>query len=666
MTKRTFYVTTAIDYPSGNPHIGHAYEKTAADVLARWNRSIGNETFLLCGVDEHGQKIVEKAEEENLKPEDFVAKVTPKFQEMLKTFNISNDFFIRTTDKKHKEFVQKMLKRSFENGDIYKGEYEGLYCVGCERYYDQNELDENLNCTIHKKPVKKVKEENYFFRLSKYQNRLLELYEKNPDFISPKSKRSEMINRIKEGLRDISISRRKETLSWGIEIPFDENHVTYVWFDALFNYYSGVFINNKEYMWPADVHIIGHDISWFHVVYWPAFLMSVEVEVPKKIFSHGMILAGDGHKMSKSLGNVVDPFEVINRYGLDEIRFFLMGAGTFGDDVPFNEEVLVNKINNDLNNDLGNLVSRVHSMTGKYFYSKVPKIENLEDIDIGLLEKINIYNAFDENIQELRFNNAIELLWGAIRETNAYINAVSPWKVEDKKRLGTIMNILCSCVVYFAKYIGCLMPSKAEMVFRQFNIENDKLFKVVFFDEGHELYEKENLFQKVILEKKDDVKEEEITPFESLSLRVGKIVEIRNHPEADKLYIEKIDIGEKEPRQIISGLKDHYAADELLNKKVIVVTNLKPAKLRGEISQGMILAAEDKKGNVGLVTTEEDIGTALEWEEKKADSEKIITIDQFFEIKMRSDGKKVTYQDKEVKVKGESLIIDKSVSGKIR
>lgn len=667
MNKNTFYVTTPIYYPSGNPHLGHAYCSISCDVLARWNRDIGKQVFFQSGTDEHGQKIKESAIKKGVSPKEFVDEISKQFRKITPEFNLSEDYFLRTTDENHKELVQKMIQKAFDNGDIYKDEYEGLYCVGCERYYGEDELVENTTCPIHKTKCEIVKEENYFFKLSKYENKLIELYEKNENFISPKNKKQEILNRVKEGLRDISISRQKDKLDWGIEIPFDKSHVIYVWFDALFNYYTSTQFLDKKEFWPADVHVVGHDIMWFHCVYWPAFLMSVNEELPNKIFAHGMILDEEGHKMSKSLGNVVDPFVEKKRFGLDEFRFYLLSSGTFGDDLNYSREKLIEKINNDLNNDLGNLVSRVHAMTGKYFEGKVPEMKKLTREDEEFIEKLDIFDKFNSEMEELKFNSAIETLWGAIRETNAYVNQQSPWKIEDKERLSTVINILNSSVILFGKYINCIMPEKSNRIFKQYNMINDHVFKLKFITENHLLGEKDNIFEKIKIEKEVEKKVEDVkTGFSSLNLKVGKIVEIVDHPEAEKLYIERIDVGEDKTRQIISGLKDYYTKEEMLNKKVIVVANLKPAKLRGTLSEGMLLAAEDKDKNVGLISTDAQIGTHLKCGEDIANNSKQITIDGFFKVKMKSDGSKVMYKENEVKVSNKTLLIDKGVAGSIR
>jgi len=863
MTKENkFYITTAIDYASGKPHIGHAYEKIAADVLARWNRNIGKEVFFQTGTDEHGQKIVEKAKEIGKTPKDFVDIIVPQFKNMNKKLNVNYDYFLRTTDEDHKKFVQKMLQKSFDNGDIYLGEYEGLYCVGCERYYTEDELIDGKICPDHKKEVEKVKEENYFFKLSKYEDKILELYE-NTDFLAPKSHAQETINRVKEGLQDVSISRNKDKLDWGIELPFDKSHVTYVWFDALFNYVSGLDINEKQDFWPAVVHIVGKDIQWFHNVYWPAFLMSVEMELPKKVFSHGHVVAEDGHKMSKSLGNVIDPVKFAKKFGVDELRYCLLTVGSFGEDIGFGEKIAVEKINNELNNDLGNLVSRVHAMTTKYFDGNIPEVAELRDVDYEFVEKLNIFEEFNESMQNLEFNKAFEILWTAIRETNAYVNLTAPYKEEDEKRLATVMNVLCSSVVLFAKYVNCIMPEKSKRILKQYNVVNDGILELEFFKSEHKLGEKDNLFEKIKLEEKEEqvvkpnvfiihgvegnenenwfpwmktqlekrgieviipnfptpenqnlenwmkmfvpylskvnessifighslgvsfilnllqeknikinhlysiagfaseleveekyewindinksfyskefdwnkikglvnksfifqssddkfvsidkaeelqknldgqlimvdnaghfntaagfvkfkqllnmiknnIKQnkpnnqessEEKNDFEKLNLKAAQIVKVEKHPESDKLFVLQVNLG-NETRQIVSGLQGIYTKEELENKNVIVISNLKPAKLGGYESNGMILACEDPEighDDCGLLTHDLEVGAQISCGDFVANNESKIKSKVFQKAEMKGQDNKVWFKEKELK----GVQIDRGFKGKI-
>jgi methionyl-tRNA synthetase len=667
MTKNTFYVTTPIYYTSGKPHLGHAYTSITCDVIARWNRNIGKEVFFSTGTDEHGQKVEKNAAKNNMKPKEYVDSLIPYFKDLLKQMNISYDYFIRTTNPKHEQFVQKMLQKSYDNGDIYKGTYKGLYCIDCEQYYKEEDLIDNKICPIHKKEVNYVEEDNYFFKLSKYQDKLLKFYKENPQFLSPKSKAQETINRVQEGLEDISISRNKKTLNWGIELPFDKEHVTYVWFDALFNYISLLDINDSMKFWPADAHIVGKDIMWFHKVYWPAFLMSAQFELPKKVFAHGW-WTSNGEKMGKALGNVIDPIEVANKYGTDEFRYYVLSVGAFGDDLDFSYELFAQKINNELNNDLGNLVSRVHAMTNKYFGGNVPGQENLSKDEVELIEKLNIFKPFNESMQNLEYNKAINILWDAIRETNAYINKVAPWKQEDMKKLSAIINTLNFAVKLFADYIDCFMPTKSQKIREQFNFEKGNFQKFESIKAGHKLAQKENLFEKIKLEKKEETKDkkqnEKKEGFESLNLKVGKITEVKEIENSDKLYKLKVEIGEEEPRQIISGLQQIYKKEDLKNKKVVVLANLKPAKLAGEKSNGMVLAVEDpKKGHddCSLLTTNQQIGQNIKCGKQIADNESKIKIKDFQKIEMIAKDSKVYYNSKEL----EEVSNDKNFEGNV-
>lgn len=489
----SYYITTPIYYVSGKPHLGHAYTTIASDILARWNRNAGRKVFFLTGTDEHGQKVEKKAREQGMEPKEFVDSLIHEFTGMNEHFNISHDYFIRTTYEEHKNFVQEMLQKAYDKGDIYKDTYKGLYCVDCEKYYTEQDLEEN-NCPIHRKPVEQMDEENYFFKLSKYQDELLKFYEEKPGFLSPSTMRQETINRVQEGLQDISISRNKKTLSWGVELPFDKDHVTYVWFDALFNYLSALRINNAEEFWPAQVHVVGKDIMWFHKVYWPAFLLSVGKELPEKVYAHGWWTV-EGEKMGKALGNVIDPIEFSSKYGVDEFRYFILTAGTFGEDQDFSFDRFKEKVNSELNDDLGNLASRIYGMTNKYFDGRIPEGKEFYEKELELVKASNIYKDFDKAMDELDFTKAVDLLWGFIRKVNSYINEVEPWREKDKERLATTMNILISSLKLISGYIEPLMPDKAKKLRVMYNF-NQPHFELKLVDSGG-LGEKDRLFEKI-------------------------------------------------------------------------------------------------------------------------------------------------------------------------
>ncbi len=474
-----------------------------------------------------------------------------------------------------------------------------------------------------------------------------------------KSEAQESIYRVKEGLNDISISRSKDKLEWGIELPFDSTHVTYVWFDALFNYVSALDTNNKMDFWPCDVHVIGKDIKWFHEVYWPAFLMSVGLDVPKKVFAHGMILDEEGHKMSKSLGNVVDPLKFVKKFGVDEFRYFIMAGGSFGEDMNFGEKMFVEKVNNELNNDFGNLVSRVHAMTSKPFSEGMPAIGTLESVDEELIKSISVFSEFDKLMQNLEYTKAFVVLWTAIRDTNAYVNKVSPWAEKDETRLGTIMNVLCSACIYFGKFTNCIIPSKTELLFKQFNVKNNKKFEIEFLPTGHKLGAKENLFERIKLDKPVAQAEVAREGFAKLNLKVGQVSEVSKHPDSDKLYIIQINLG-NEKRQIVSGLQTLYTLEELENRKVIVITNLKPAKLGGYESNGMILACEDDN-DCGLLGSDLEVGVQLKCGDAVADNEKVINSKAFKKVEMFGKSGKVEYSGKEVS----GVSVDKDIDGKV-
>ncbi|MCL5018282.1 MAG: methionine--tRNA ligase [Candidatus Pacearchaeota archaeon] len=456
--KKKFYVTTAIDYPNAEPHIGHAYQKIIADVLARWHKLIGDDVWFLTGTDEHGKKIQETAEKAGKSPKEFVDEVSKKFKEAWKSLDIKYDRFIRTTDKDHEKLVQEVIKKCYDNGDIYKGEYEGCYCVGCEGYITEKDLV-NGECPFHPgKKVQVLKEESYFFKLSKYQKFLLDLYKKNPDFILPPERRNEIINRVKEGLKDLSISRT--SFNWGIPFPLDKKHITYVWFDALFNYVSGA--GEKQKYWPANLHLLGKDNSWFHCVYWPAFLKSAGYKLPETVFVHGF-LTFNGQKISKSLGNAISPKILAEKYGADTIRYFVCRQFPFGDgeDGDFSEKALIDRHNNELADKLGNLVSRVAALAEKY---GIEKTEN------KLLKKLKL-KQIEKHFEKYEFDKVLNEIFAFIDICNEYVQNKKPWETHDKK----VLYELVESIREIAKLLLPFIPSSAEKIAKQF--KNDKIKK---------------------------------------------------------------------------------------------------------------------------------------------------------------------------------------------
>jgi len=453
MAKKKFYVTTPIYYPNDIPHVGHAYTTIAADILARWHKLKGEAVFFLTGTDDHGKKIARAAEKAGLDPKKFTDSLIPKFKEAWKKLNLEYDRFIRTTDKDHEKIIQEMLQKVYDKGDIYKGEYEGYYCVGCEAYYTEKDLV-NGECPIHKTKIEKLKEESYFFKLSKYEKQLLELYKKRPEFILPDNRRQEIINRVSEGLKDLSISRT--SFNWGVQLPFDKKHVCYVWFDALFNYYSATRQKGKEKFWPADVNLIGKDILWFHTVYWPAFLISAGISIPTTVFAHGW-WTFDKEKISKSRGKVINVDELVGIAGVDSARYFLFRDAVFGEDGDFSEKTLIDKNNNELANKLGNLVSRVSTLAEKYGISKC------ED---KLLKKLKL-KEIEEYINNYELDKALNEIFAFIDICNEYVQNKKPWETHDKKVLYELVDSIKAIAILLWPFI----PSTSEKIAKEFNFK---------------------------------------------------------------------------------------------------------------------------------------------------------------------------------------------------
>ncbi len=603
-TKDKFYVTTPIYYPNDIPHIGHAYTTIAADVITRWNKLRGKEVFFLTGTDEHGKKIQDTAKKHDKTPKEFVDALVPKFKEDWEKLGIQYDRFIRTTDKDHESVVKQIIQKLHDNGDIYLGEYEGYYCTGCEAYYTEKDL-ENGCCPIHKTKIEKLKEKSYFFRLSKYQKKLLDFYKKNPDFISPENRKQEVLNRVKEGLKDLSVSRT--SFDWGIPFPFDKKHISYVWLDALFNYYSATREKGRDKFWPVDVHIVGKDILWFHAVYWPAFLLSAGIELPKKIFAHGW-WTFDREKISKSRGKVINVKELISIAGVDSARYFLLRATPFGEDGDFSEVALIDRHNNELANKLGNLVSRVIALAEKNGFEKT---EN------KLLKKLKL-KEIENLLDNYEFDKALNGIFAFVDICNEYVQSKKPWETGDKKILYELADSLKAIAILLSPFI----PSTSEKIAKQFNFdikyENIKLPLKV-----SKLKKEGILFRKIeVEEKKEKINKSEkiegivnmaeaveFGEWEKIDLRVAQIKKIEDIDGADKLYKLTISLGkETGERTICAGIKQHYSQEELKGKKIIVFSNLAPRKIRGIESRGMLLAAvNEDHSKVVLISPEKDI-----------------------------------------------------------
>ena len=629
MSKGTYYVTTPIYYPSSKLHIGHTYTTVAADAIARYKRVTGYDVMFLTGTDEHGQKIQNVAAEKGLHPKVFLDGVVEEIKKLWETMEISYDQFIRTTDEDHERRVSELFKILYDKGDIYKGEYEGLYCTPCESFWTESQLKDG-KCPDCSRAVQVTKEEAYFFRLSKYQDKLLALFENHPEVLEPKSRINEMVNNfIKPGLDDLCVSR--STFDWGIPVPLDEKHVIYVWLDALSNYitalgYPEVKEGKFAKYWPADVHLVGKEIVRFHTIIWFAILMALEIPVPKKVFGHGWILL-EGGKMSKSVGNIVDPVVLIERYGVDALKYFLLREYTFGQDGLFTNEVLLNRINADLANDLGNLVSRTISMVEKYRDGVVPTANYAFEYDQDLKSlAIGASQLVDKRLDNLDFSGALEEIWKVIRRTNKYIDETMPWAlakdVADAEKLDTVLYNLIESIRIISVLIQPFLIHTSRKIWTQIGIAEGELTAwdtvAVFglYKSGTVVKKGDALFPRIDIkvelealealskkqveaavpkneEKIDDVPikpEITIDDFAKVDLRVAKVLDAKAHPSADKLLILTLKVG-NETRQVVSGIAKHYQPEALIGQDVVLVANLKPVKLRGELSQGMILAA---------------------------------------------------------------------------
>ena len=657
--KKPYYITTAIAYASGKPHIGNTYEIILADSIARYKREQGYDVFFQTGTDEHGQKIEEKAEAAGVTPQEFVDKAAAEIKRIWDLMNTSYDKFIRTTDQDHEAQVQKIFKKLYDQGDIYKGYYEGLYCTPCESFFTESQLVDG-KCPDCGREVKPAKEEAYFFRMSKYAPRLIEYINEHPEFIQPVSRKNEMMNNfLLPGLQDLCVSRT--TFSWGIPVDFDPKHVTYVWLDALTNYITGIGYDCdgsstdqfKKY-WPADLHLIGKDIIRFHTIYWPIFLMALDVPLPKQVFGHPWLLQGDG-KMSKSKGNVLYADTLVDFFGVDAVRYFVLHEMPFDNDGVISWELMVERMNSDLANILGNLVNRTISMSNKYFdgvvSDKGARGEVDEDLKKVVLEEVK---KADAKMEQLRVADAMTEIFNIFRRCNKYIDETTPWTLakdeSQKDRLATVLYNLTEAIAIGASLLYSFMPETAEKILAQIHTGKRELFQMDAFGlypNGQKVTDKpEILFARMdikeVLEKveamhgaeaadqkqaggqdgsSDNAEDSgidleakpEITydDFAKLQFQVGEIIKCEAVPKSKKLLCSQVKIG-SQVRQILSGIKAYYSPEEMVGKKVMVVTNLKPAKLAGMVSEGMILCAEDAEGSLALMTPEKSMPAGAE------------------------------------------------------
>ena len=631
--KRPYYLTTAIAYTSGKPHIGNVYEIVLADAIARYKRQVGYDVRFQTGTDEHGQKVEEKATKAGVSPKAFVDEVSKEIKNQFDVMNVSYDKFMRTTDPYHEKQVQKIFKKLYDKGDIYKGHYDGLYCQECEAFYTKSQITEDGKCPVCGGELKEMQEEAYFFKMSKYSDRLIKYIEEHPHFIQPESRKNEMINNfLKPGLQDLCVSRT--SFKWGIPVDFDPKHVVYVWIDALTNYITGLGYdvdgNNDplfDKYWPADLHLIGKDIVRFHTIYWPIMLMALDVPLPKQIFGHPWLLTGDS-KMSKSKGNVIYADDLVSLFGTDAVRYIMLHEMPFAQDGHITYDLMIERINSDLANNLGNLVNRTLSMENKYFNGVVANPNEVEDVDADLKSvAMNTVKLVDESMDTLHVADAIDHILDLFSRCNKYIDETEPWKLakdpEKIGRLATVLYNLLESVRIGAILLKPYLPETAEKILQSLNTEKTSEDDLTFglLENGSKITDKpeilfarlkeeevmakveeiQNRIKKEVKEAKKEVKGEvTIDDFAKLDLRVGKVLSCEKHPDADKLLILTVDLGEGKPRQIVSGLAASYTPGQMIGKHVVVIANLAKATIRGEESNGMLLAGKEN-GQIAVV-----------------------------------------------------------------
>ena len=630
--REKYYLTTAIAYASGKPHIGNTYEIIMADAIARYKRMKGFDVFFQTGTDEHGQKIEEKAKKANMEPQQYVDKIAQEIRNVFDLMNVSYDKFIRTTDKDHELQVQKIFEKLYKQGDIYKSEYEGWYCTECEAFFTDNQLVDG-KCPDCGREVHREKEESYFFRMSKYANQLMEYIESHPQFIQPESRKNEMINNfLKPGLQDLCVSRT--SFKWGIPVTFDPKHVVYVWIDALSNYITGIGYdcdgNSSEQFnkyWPADLHLIGKDIIRFHTIYWPIMLLALGLPLPKQVFGHPWMLFGED-KMSKSRGNVIYADDLVHFFGVDAVRYFVLSEMPFAQDGSITWQLVMERINSELANVYGNLVNRTIAMTNKYFNGQLTEPDCFEELDQQLIDTCKqTVTKYYEKMDQLRVADAIDAVFDLLRRSNKYIDETSPWTLakqpENKARLNTVLYNLLESIRVASVLLTPFMPETSKEVFRQINTEKTDFASIETwgnYEKNNKVVENTNvLFARVdekktmdeimqYMESKVEVKttfkeEVSIEDFDKLDIRIGTVMDCQRHPKADKLLVFDIKCG-SDRRTIVSGIAQYYQPEDLIGKKVAFIANLAPRKLRGIESKGMILSAEDAKGNLEVVTVD--------------------------------------------------------------